>query len=336
MTEKLVSILTPCYNGEKYIDHYAEALLAQEYSNCQIIFMDDGSTDGTAAKILSYETRFAERGFSFSYHHHQNGGPAYAIAQGLQYVTGDYLTWPDVDDRLTPDSIRKKVELLEEHPEYGIVRTDYKAVLEEDPNVEIGCGVRNLPDRFHEEVFEDCIKGNSVWYQPGCYMVRMDAFLRANPDRYIYYPAHGQNIQMLLPVFYYYKCAFLPEALYVYVIHPDSRQRQAERTYESLMQSFASERDTMEATIQHMHIPQGERYIQMAKMRYSRMMFNVAYHARKQQDARRCHKEYRNAGGRGHRLFLKSVFAGSELFHAAVNLRKRIRRAVAARICNTK
>ena len=92
----------------------------------------------------------------------------------------------------------------------------------------------------------------------------------------------------------------------------------------------------MEATIRHMHIPEEERYVQMAKMRYSRMMFNVAYHARKQQDAKQYYRDYRNAGGRGLRYSLKSVFAGSELFHAAVNLRKRIRGAVAARSRNTK
>lgn len=325
MTEKLVSILTPCFNGERFIDHYAKSLLAQEYSNCQIIFMDDGSNDGTAEKILSYEARFREKGFSFSYHYHQNGGPAYAIAQGLQYVTGDYLTWPDVDDRLTPDSIRKKVALLEAHPEYGIVRTDYKAVSEDAPDIEIGCGVRKCKDRFHEEVFEDYLKGNSVWYQPGCFMVRMDAFLKANPDRYIYYPAHGQNIQMLLPVFYHYKCAFLPEALYVYVVHSDSRQRQAVRTYESLMQSYASEWDTMEATIRHMHIPEAEeaRYLQMVKQRYLKKKLNAAYHARRGKDARQYYKDYRSAFGRSRVFFLRSVFAGSELFHA---LEKRLKR----------
>ena len=59
--EKLVSIITPCYNGEKYIDRYAQSLLNQEYSNCQLIFMDDGSTDNSKEKIMGYRTRFEKK-----------------------------------------------------------------------------------------------------------------------------------------------------------------------------------------------------------------------------------------------------------------------------------
>lgn len=49
---KLVSIITLCYNGKKYINRYAKSLLSQTYDNCQLIFMGDGSTDKSKEKIF--------------------------------------------------------------------------------------------------------------------------------------------------------------------------------------------------------------------------------------------------------------------------------------------
>ena len=121
----LVSILTPCYNGAKYIDRYAKSLLAQDYSNCQLIFMDDGSTDNSKELIMSYEKQFKDRGFSFEYYYHDNLGLGATIAEGIKYVKGSYLVWPDVDDTLPVDSISKKVFYLEQKAEYGLVRTRF-------------------------------------------------------------------------------------------------------------------------------------------------------------------------------------------------------------------
>ena len=58
----LVSVVTPCLNGEKYIDRYANSLLSQDYTPLQIIFMDDGSTDKTHEKIEKYREKFEEKG----------------------------------------------------------------------------------------------------------------------------------------------------------------------------------------------------------------------------------------------------------------------------------
>jgi len=67
MNEKLVSIITPCYNGEKFINRYLDSLLGQTYSNIEIIFINDGSTDKTEEIVFSYKDNFKKKGIKFIY-----------------------------------------------------------------------------------------------------------------------------------------------------------------------------------------------------------------------------------------------------------------------------
>lgn len=60
MTHALVSIITPCYNGEKYLDNYFQSILAQTYRPLELIFINDGSTDQTEEIALSYRTKLMD------------------------------------------------------------------------------------------------------------------------------------------------------------------------------------------------------------------------------------------------------------------------------------
>ena len=51
---KLVSIITPCYNGENYISRFIECILSQTYNNIELILINDGSTDKTYDIIKNY------------------------------------------------------------------------------------------------------------------------------------------------------------------------------------------------------------------------------------------------------------------------------------------
>ena len=52
--EKMVSIITPCFNGEKFVGRYLESILNQTYKNIELIFVNDGSTDRTEEIVKSY------------------------------------------------------------------------------------------------------------------------------------------------------------------------------------------------------------------------------------------------------------------------------------------
>lgn len=63
----LVSLITPCYNGEKYLERFLDSVLAQTYDNIEFILVNDGSTDDTEKIALSYQEKFADRGYIYIY-----------------------------------------------------------------------------------------------------------------------------------------------------------------------------------------------------------------------------------------------------------------------------
>ena len=124
MCNLLVSVITPCYNGEAYLDRYFNSILNQTYRPLELIFVNDGSTDRTAEIAERYAPVLKESDISFIYLHQENAGQAAALNRGLKLFTGEYLTWPDADDEMTPDCIEKKVAFLQKHPELQMVRSD--------------------------------------------------------------------------------------------------------------------------------------------------------------------------------------------------------------------
>lgn len=108
MQKGLVSIITPCYNGEKFVSRFLDSVLDQSYTNIELIVINDGSTDQTEQILKSYEIKFKEKGIKFIHLFQSNGGQSSAINKGLEIFSGEYLTWPDSDDILTPDAIEIK------------------------------------------------------------------------------------------------------------------------------------------------------------------------------------------------------------------------------------
>ena len=132
-SKPLVSIITPCYNGTTYVHRLVESVLNQTYDHIELIFINDGSTDNTEEIVLSYKSKFEERGIGFTYVYQENAGQAAAVNKGLKIFKGEYLTWPDSDDWMTEDCIEKKVDFLEQHPEYGMVMCRIAVVDEGNP-----------------------------------------------------------------------------------------------------------------------------------------------------------------------------------------------------------
>lgn len=101
LNHPLVSIITPCFNGEAYLDRYFSSVLQQTYQPLELIFINDGSTDRTAEIAENYRPRLEAKGIRFIYQAQENAGQAAALNRGLKLFTGEYLTWPDSDDEMT-------------------------------------------------------------------------------------------------------------------------------------------------------------------------------------------------------------------------------------------
>ena len=93
MNKPVVSIITPCYNGEKYIKRYMNSILEQTYPYLELIFINDGSNDCTEEIVLSYEEKLQNKGIKFVYLKQKNKGQAAALNSGLKKFNGEYVTW---------------------------------------------------------------------------------------------------------------------------------------------------------------------------------------------------------------------------------------------------
>lgn len=285
-----VSVLSACYNVSRYLPTFLGSILSQSYLPYEVILVDDGSTDDTAKIIEEYRSRFEQRGIVYRYVWKENGGQASAFAKGLPLVTGDYLIWPDSDDFLLEGSIQKRVKYMETHAKCGIVRGNGYLYDESDLNKRIGMVSKR---KNIQNTLEDYVNFIVPWCS-GCYMVRMTALDRVNPERKIFCSECGQNIQMLLPIVSAYPCHYLDSFVYGYVIHENSHSHK-ERGYE-----YASRHidDMRECVVQTLKILDGDfrRYIELHDSFNRKAHFDTAWRYRNTHDMERYEKEMRLRG----------------------------------------
>jgi glycosyltransferase involved in cell wall biosynthesis len=100
--------VTPVYNVEKYIVETIESVKKQSYENWELLLIDDGSTDGSAAICKAY----AEKDNRIRYVYKTNGGQATARNQGIKESRGEYITFLDSDDFYTYDKLQCQLDDL--------------------------------------------------------------------------------------------------------------------------------------------------------------------------------------------------------------------------------
>jgi len=123
-----VSMVVPCYNKEKYIGAMLDSVLAQEWDHIELLFVNDGSTDGTRDVIASYLPKFEQRGFEVKIIDQENGGCCKAVHTGLVNMTGDYYCLVDADDEIEPQYVSTMANWLDEHDDYEWAACNYKSV----------------------------------------------------------------------------------------------------------------------------------------------------------------------------------------------------------------
>ena len=102
---KLVSIIVPIYNVEKYLDECIQSLFSQTYKNLEIILVDDGSSDKSPEMCDNYEKQDPR----IRVIHKKNAGLGFARNTGLDKATGNYVVFLDSDDYLDSDAIEELV-----------------------------------------------------------------------------------------------------------------------------------------------------------------------------------------------------------------------------------
>ena len=102
----LISVLVPVYNAERYLGRCLDSVLAQTYGAFEIVAVDDGSSDGSAAILDEYAQRDPER---VRVEHRENAGAAEARNRAIELAQGEYVAFLDNDDWLEPDFLERLV-----------------------------------------------------------------------------------------------------------------------------------------------------------------------------------------------------------------------------------
>ena len=101
MSEPLISVIVPIYNVEPYLRECVDSIVAQNYSNLEILLVDDGSAD----KCPEICDEYAKKDNRVKVIHQDNGGLAHARNVGIANSSGDYLTFVDSDDYVSNDYV---------------------------------------------------------------------------------------------------------------------------------------------------------------------------------------------------------------------------------------
>ena len=253
----LVSIITACYNSEKYIERLLQSILIQNYPSIEVIAVNDGSTDKTLEILNSYKKRFPDNGYKLEIITQKNKGPSSAFNTGIKKFSGDYLTFIADDDFLKPDSIKNRVDYLKKHDDCDMVYGAVEVVSENDVNKVIFTR-RIKPFPKNGNLFSNMMLGKNYYYGGLAHLIRTDYFLSIHPKRDIANYKLGQNIQIFLPLYYKGKVGYITKPVATILERKDSHSRK-ERTEKELRERREEFFDVIVDTLRKINMPEQER-----------------------------------------------------------------------------
>lgn len=123
MTFPVVSVIMPVFNGESYVAQAIESVLCQTYPHYEILIVDDGSRDGSAAILDRFQKQNPEKIRVFRHDRGKNRGVAFSRNLAVGHARGTYLAFLDQDDLWLPEKLERQVDFMERNPEIGLTYT---------------------------------------------------------------------------------------------------------------------------------------------------------------------------------------------------------------------
>jgi glycosyltransferase involved in cell wall biosynthesis len=155
-----VSIIIPCYNAARWIRLTLQSVFLQQGVNFEVIVVDDGSSDDSAAIV---KDEFPQVRLICV----PNGGPSRARNIGTKAACGEYIQYLDADDLLAPGKLAMQVQILESSGA-DVAYGDWQRLAEQDDGTFVSGQVirRQLPDDAEIALFTD------FWCPPAAYLFR--------------------------------------------------------------------------------------------------------------------------------------------------------------------
>jgi glycosyltransferase involved in cell wall biosynthesis len=233
----LVSVVIPTYNYGRYLAQALDSALAQTYPHVEVIVVDDGSTDDSAAVATKY-------GSPVRWYRQQNQGVSAARNRGIQEAKGELVAFLDADDAWHPDKLARQVALLLK-PAVGLVYTGLHYI---DAAGDILA--TDLSGRRGRVLREHALlRGATVLAGGSTALVRRGCFERAglfDPDL-----TTSADWDMWRRIACHYEIEVVREPLVYYRQHPSAMHLNVERFEHDVLHAF--ERMFLDPAAQEVH-----------------------------------------------------------------------------------
>src|SRR5699024_9060429 len=211
----MISVIIPVYNGEKYIDRVYDSFVKQTYTDFELIFVNDGSTDESIKKI---ETLSAENIVPITYMTQTRGGVSAARNTGLALAKGDYICFCDVDDTVMSTYLEDMHTLLvNEDIDLVIGRDQFNKDGDNQLDKYTGNGYIMPAQMALEKYLYGNINTNC------CVTMVKSKFLRRHDLTFANDYKYGEDLHMLWRMIAYStNVAYLDKPLYIYHLQPNT------------------------------------------------------------------------------------------------------------------
>ncbi len=230
----LISIIVPVYNSEKYLEKCIKSIIAQTYTEWELILVDDGSSDNSAFICDSYSSEYN----NIIAIHKKNGGVSSARNLGLEICKGDYVSFVDSDDYIHPQFLEILYFLIKlNDADISQCRSKFVKKYHEKNSI-----VENLNNLQYEIIDRDeaayrCVKSKNALY----YCIACDKLFSKKIINTICFPdiKNAEDVQYCIEaIFNASKIVICDLDLYYYFKHPGSATTSSAYLSENLITVF--------------------------------------------------------------------------------------------------
>ena len=218
----MFSVIVPVYQVEKYLRQCVDSILAQSFSDFELILVDDGSLDNCGYICDDY----ARKDSRVKVIHQENGGVVRARRAGYGCAAGAYIAHVDADDYIAPDLLEMAAEQIQTHQVdavlFGFARFDEHTATYHPPRMDAGLYAGEKMQQIRESLLLGADSGTAVYSSLWSLIMRRDAFsvhLEAVPER-LY---RGEDLAAVIPATAQCRSVYvLGKSPYFYRITPGS------------------------------------------------------------------------------------------------------------------
>ena len=238
-----------CYNGERWLAAAIDSVLCQTYGDFEFIVVDDGSTDGSAAIVQSYDDN------RIRYFYHANAGQTPSLNRGIANSQGEYIAFLDADDCWLPGKLAAQVALMTAHPDAMLAFSSCYVIDQDGKIVKLHrVPLKPADDSLLEKLF---CRGNFIFKPTVMVRRRCIQYIGAfDPDL-----EFCEDYELWLRIVKQYRAVWHTYPLAMWRRHPSSKSNQGGNTAGELL---LAARDSLDPKI-----PESWKARRMARIHYS-------------------------------------------------------------------